>query len=538
MCGIYAHIYNDRSQIDTDHKYNIKNRGPDNTTCTQITTNVEFCFHRLKINDMSDNGNQPLTFKNITIICNGEIYNSDNLKENFSDVVWKSTSDCEVLLHMYKQYGFKEMCSKIDGVFAIVLYDSDTNHIYVGRDPFGVRPMYVGMNDGSDIEVASEMKAIHPELKVCQFPPGSYMKLYVEKMKYTEPEKYIEIDKNLHTMVEDYDFACARVKDTFTEAVKKRMMSERPIGCLLSGGLDSSLVSSIVAREFKKQSKGSLNTFSIGFQGSTDLVYAKKVATHIGSNHHEILMTEKDFLKAIPEVIYAIESYDTTTVRASVGNYLISKYIKENTNITVVFNGDGSDEVAGGYLYIKNAPSKEEFHKECIDLIENIHYFDVLRSDRSMSSRWSLESRTPFLDKEFVRTYLEVPVEYRVQSSYGIEKSLLRNAFKDEDLLPVDVLYRTKEAFSDGVSGKENSWHTVVQKFVDSQVSDQEFNENKQGMTHNITELKESYYYRKIFQSLYPHKDQIIPRFWMPKWTNVKDPSARELNNNSPKENL
>ena len=270
---------------------------------------------------------------------------------------------------------------------------------------------------------------------------------------------------NIDTALLSYQDASIIVKQSLEESVRKRLMSDRPIGCLLSGGLDSSLISAIVAREFRKQGKGLLNTFSIGFQGSTDLQYARKVAEHIGSNHHEVLLTEKNFLDAIIPVIKTIESYDTTTVRASVGNYLISKYIKENTNITVVFNGDGSDEVAGGYLYMKNAPSSDEFHNECLRLLSEIHFFDVLRSDRSLSSKWSLESRTPFLDKSFVKTYLSLPVEYRIQSSHGIEKSLLRNAFKNDNLLPESVLYRQKEAFSDGVSSSENSWHNIIKKY-------------------------------------------------------------------------
>ena len=326
-----------------------------------------------------------------------------------------------------------------------------------------------------------------------------------------------------------YEDSCIKVKTTFENAVKKRLMSDRPIGCLLSGGLDSSLVSSIVAREFKKINKGQLNTFSIGFKGSTDLENARVVAEHIGSVHHEILLTEQDFLDAIVPVIKTIESYDTTTVRASVGNYLVSKYIKEHTDITVVFNGDGSDEVAGGYKYMKNAPNKEAFNSECLRLLDEIAFFDVLRSDRSLSSEWSLESRTPFLDKTFVQTYLNMPVEYRIPSAHNIEKSLLRNAFKNDNLLPESVLWRKKEAFSDGVSGTENSWHKVVQTFIDSQVSDNEFNTNKSKIVHNQPQLKESYYYRKVFETYYPNKAHIIPHFWMPKWTDCIDPSAREL---------
>lgn len=525
MCGIYAHIYNQNSTLAVDHKFNIRTRGPDNVNDINVSPNVNFTFFRLKINDLSDNGNQPLSYNNVSLICNGEIYNSEKLKKEF-DVEWQSSSDCEVLLHMYIRYGFKEMCNKIDGVFAIVLYDHISKIVYIGRDPFGVRPMFFADNDFSDIEVASEIKSIHPSLRVSQFPPGHCLTIHSETLKCTEPERYFFMQK---LPIVSYSFACSQVKETLVSAVQKRLMSDRPIGCLLSGGLDSSLISAIVAREFKKQNKETLNTFSIGFPGSTDLGYARQVAEYIGSHHHEILLTEKEFIEAIPNVIKAIESYDTTTVRASVGNYLVSKYIKENTNITVVFNGDGSDEVAGGYLYLKNAPTDGDFHNESLELLNNIHFFDVLRSDRALSSDWSLEARTPFLDKAFVNTYLNVPVEFRVQSYCGIEKSLLRNAFKEDNLLPNSVLFRTKEAFSDGVSGTQNSWHKVIQQFVDSQVSDEEFISQKERIVHNPPLLKESYYYRKVFESFYPNKAGIIPKFWMPKWTKTIDPSAREL---------
>ena len=525
MCGIYSYIGKENINLK---KYNeIRSRGPDNTTVKQISTNAYFCFHRLMINDLSETGNQPMQYENITLMCNGEIYNSDQLKKEF-DVEYKSNSDCEVLIHMYNKYGFKDMLDRIDGVFAILLHDSASNKMWLGRDPFGVRPMFFG-NDENNIEIASELKSIENSYKSSQFPPGHFMSIQLPSMKCSEPERYHYIDRDIIFKGMSYDYYAEQVKINFEDAVKKRLMSDRPIGCLLSGGLDSSLVCGIVAREYKEQNKGILNTFSIGFSESTDLKYAKKVAEHIGSNHHEILLQESDFINAIPEVIKTIESYDTTTVRASVGNYLVSKYIKENTNITVVYNGDGSDEVAGGYLYLKRAPSYTDFENECERLLNEIYFFDVLRSDRCVSSKWSLEARTPFLDKKFVNTYLSVPVQYRVQEAYGAEKSLLRNAFKNDNIIPNDVLFRTKEAFSDGVSGSQNSWHKVIQAFIDTQVSDEEFIENKERIRFNTPILKESYYYRKIFESYYPNKGFIIPHFWMPKWTSTNDPSAREL---------
>jgi asparagine synthase (glutamine-hydrolysing) len=306
-------------------------------------------------------------------------------------------------------------------------------------------------------------------------------------------------------------------------------MSDRPVGCLLSGGLDSSLISALVAREFKINNKGQLNTFSIGIKGSTDLIYAKKVAEHIGSFHHSIELTEEEFLDAIPEVIYNIESYDTTTVRASTGNYLIGKYIKENTDITVVFNGDGSDEQSG-YLYLANAPSPDDFKNECVRLLKEIHYYDVLRSDRSLSSNFSLETRAPFLDTDFVDYYMSIPSEAKMYGNGKIEKFLIRSAFDNDDLLPKDVLWRRKEAFSDGCSSNERSWHKIIQEFVDTQIPDEIYVTRKDKYVFNKPQLKESYYYRKIFESYYPGRSNMIPHFWLPKWNgNQQDPSAREL---------
>jgi asparagine synthase (glutamine-hydrolysing) len=249
------------------------------------------------------------------------------------------------------------------------------------------------------------------------------------------------------------------------------------------------------------------------------------VAEHIGSKHHTIELSEEEFLNAIPEVIYNIESYDTTTVRASVGNYLIGKYIKENTDITVVFNGDGSDEQSG-YLYLGNAPSEQEFKQECIKLLSEIHYFDVLRSDRAMSSHWSLESRTPFLDTDFVNYYMSIETKHKMYDN-KIEKYLLRLSFNEDNLLPPDVLWRRKEAFSDGCSSKERSWHKVIQEYIEKNVSDSEYRSNT--FIHNPPQLKESYLYRKIYESFYKGFANLIPHYWLPNWSECVDPSAREL---------
>jgi len=281
-----------------------------------------------------------------------------------------------------------------------------------------------------------------------------------------------------------------------------------------------------VAKEYNGRG---LNTFSIGMDGSVDLEYAKEVAEFLGTKHHEIKLTRQDFLNAIDTVIYNIESFDTTTVRASVGNYLVSKYISENSNCKVIFNGDGADEVCCGYVYLKNAPSSEALQIESERLVEEIYLYDVLRSDRSISSN-GLEARTPFLDKAFVKYYLSIRPELKqFDGEKRLEKYLLRKAFDGMGIIPDSVLWRRKCAFSDGVSSQKTSWHTTVQSFVDKHISDEEFDREIKLIEHCTPVLKESYYYRKVYQSFFGKHDNLIPKFWMPQWTDVIDPSAREL---------
>jgi asparagine synthase (glutamine-hydrolysing) len=315
-------------------------------------------------------------------------------------------------------------------------------------------------------------------------------------------------------------------------AVTKRCIStERPIACLLSGGLDSSLITALVNEFYRIHFPGKvLETYSIGLADSEDLKYARIVADYIGSKHTEIIITEDDFFNAIPEVIEAIESYDTTTVRASIGNYLVGKYISQHSTAKVIFNGDGADELCGGYLYMHKAPDCIEFDKETTRLLRDIHLFDVLRSDKCISSH-GLEPRTPFLDKTFVQYYLSLPMNIRCHSSWGEqEKYLLRNAFATVDnLLPGKILWRTKEAFSDGVSGHGRSLYTILQQKIATIDGIDEDYANSEATSHLQPKTLEQYYYRRIFDRIYPHSAKIVPYFWMPKYTNSNDPSARTL---------
>lgn len=531
MCGIFAYIGDSKAKNSFLSDFNkLKKRGPDSSKLETIKSDenstVIFGFHRLAINDLSSSGEQPMTNGNDYLICNGEIFNYQELISN-NNFDYRSLSDCEIILHMYNKYGIHETSSQIDAEFSFILYDSQEDVVYASRDPFGVRPLFKGVDTEGNVYFSSEIKGISNLChQVERFPPGCIWSS--KDNKYTRYYEYY-YPTEVYSLEYSEEHIYNQIRVLLTQAVDKRLMSERPIGCLLSGGLDSSLISSIVSKRFKEQHKGELNTFSIGMPGSTDLKYAQMVADYIGSKHHHIELSIEDFLKAIPEVIYSIESYDTTTVRASVGNYLVGKYIKENTDITVIYNGDGSDEMSG-YLYLKNAPNKKLFQEECVSLLKNIHMFDCLRSDRSISSQWSLESRTPFLDKNFVDYYMRIDPTMKMYSDSRIEKFLLRKAFEKDNYLPKEVLWRPKEAFSDGCSSNEKSWYKIIQDYVNVFISDEQFEEQRKKYTHNPPEMKESLYYRQIFETHFEKHSNVIDFFWLPKWCGVqKDPSAREL---------
>ena len=532
MCGIFALLSKEkRNTKQIEEAFDkIKTRGLDNHDLKSIHPLLTFGFHRLSINDTSFQGNQPLyhPHKPYVLICNGEIYNFKELLENQEPL---SNSDCEVILYLYEKYGMERTLSLLDSeAFAFCLYDGELNTLFVARDRFGVRPLFVG-KEKNEFIFGSEAKAILPFSKnIQQFSPGTFKKYRITEDKgLVESQSFLYREDFFPRLIDNTqeDFICNEIYRLLRNAVRKRLLSDRPIGCLLSGGLDSSIISSLVAKELKAQNFGPLHTFSIGLKNSPDLHYSKIVSAHIGSFHHHVEFSESEFLKAIPEVIYQIESYDTTTVRASVGNYLIGKYIAETTDIKVVFNGDGSDEQSG-YLYLKNAPSADAFQNECIRLLEEIHYFDVLRSDRCLSSRFSLETRTPFLDSDFVNFYMSIPPELKMYTSSRMEKYLLRKAFEKE--LPPEVTWRPKEAFSDGCSSPRNSWHEIIQRWVDTFITNDEFETQRTKYTHNPPVLKESFYYRKIFEKEYKNCDNLIPHFWLPKWCESQhDPSARQL---------
>jgi len=356
---------------------------------------------------------------------------------------------------------------------------------------------------------------LKPTSQVTQFEPGSYAKVDLNSGSFEQCQYYNSVCTENKLLSTDSAIFNS-IRDNLTEAVQKRIENtDRPIACLLSGGLDSSLITAIVS---KLHGTENLHTWSIGMNGSEDLKYAQIVADYLGTQHHSIELETADFIGAIEEVIHDIESYDTTTVRASVGNWLISKYIKSGSDAKVIFNGDGSDEVTGGYMYFHCAPNEIEFDQECKRLLKDIHYFDVLRSDRSIASH-GLEARTPFLDKNFVQSYLSIPVNIRFNSMKDskIEKYLLRKAF--EGHLPKEILWRTKEAFSDGVSAQKESWFKVIQKYAQKKYRDMDLD----GPT------SEKYLYKEIFDKYYPTCENTVPYMWMPRFVSASDSSARTL---------
>ena len=533
MCGIFAYLskqkISDESKIDiTKIAMLSKIRGPDNTVTRMVDEYNYLVFHRLCINDLSEAGNQPLNHPDdvgLTLICNGEIYNYNELiqQNNFS---LSSSSDCEVILHMYKKYGIEHTVKNLDGVFAFVLIDNHTNKIFMARDPLGVRAMYMGFDKDTEgnimaTVVSSELKSVKGLANdIEQFKPGCYYELnegvyhryYFYKYSISEATDEVEILQNIRTKLE--------------KAVKKRLLSDRPIGCLLSGGLDSSLITALVAGHYPR---GHLKTFSVGMEGSVDLKYAKMVADHLGTDHHEVIFTEQQMLDGIRDVIKQIETYDTTTIRASTPMFLLSKYIKENTNATVIFSGEGSDEASGSYMYFKNAPNEEEFQDECIRLMKDLCYYDNLRCDKSTAGA-GLEVRVPFLDKEFLNYYMSIPPTMKMPNTHNIEKYLLRKAFDEDNILPKEVLWRVKEAMSDGVSSQKRGWFEIIQEKVNAEMTDMEFEEIRAKYTWNPPQLKESAYFREIFNEFYSGFEKTIPYYWLPKWSgDVVDPSARVL---------
>lgn len=536
MCGIWA-LFGISRPSEAEIAICLKElqpRGPEYTVLKEYG-NVLLGFTRLAINGLTPRGHQPIEDREIAVVCNGELYNYRELAARWNIPLPEGCSDCEILPTLLRSLEPTEVCRALDGVFAFAALDNTNNTMTVARDPYGVRPLFMGVGDGFQV-FASEIKALTPICHTIKaFPPGTYYRFNLPK----PGSSHVEVDAfGYHAIpwlknpaLNEEQAAAAALKTSLEAAVEKRLMSDRPIGALLSGGLDSSLVCALAARTLKGQGR-KLNTFSIGMPGSTDLHYAQMVADKIGSEHHTIELKPDEFFTAIRDVIAAAETYDITSVRASVGNYLVGRYIKAKTEIKVVFNGDGSDEAGGGYLYFYRAPSDEEFEAETTRLLKDIYAFDVLRSDRSMAAH-GLEARTPFLDRQLVAVWKSLPTALRRPSPTLKEKYILRKAFESEDLLPAEVLWRKKEAFSDGVSASEKPWHASINEWARNQIPnvDEELREAATNYPHNTPKTAEALFYRRTFEDLYGKTSAgIIPYFWMPKWSpETTDPSARTL---------
>ena len=494
-------------------------RGPDGTSYYNANSAL-LGFKRLAIMGLNEFGMQPFSYDDKVLVCNGEIYGFRDikielLKKGYS---FKSDSDCEILLPLFKEFGF-EMFSKLDAEFALIIYDKKEDKIIAARDPLGIRPLYYGKSKSNDTYIfASEPKILVDLVEdIFPFPPGYYFdgEKFIQYSFITDVEskhtRMRDVEKNIHSLL--------------VEGVRKRLDSDAPIGFLLSGGLDSSLVCSIATKILKKP----IETFAIGMEkDAIDLKYAKEVADYLNTNHHEVIITRDDVISSLEEVIYNLATYDITTIRASVGMYLLCKYIHENTDIKVLLTGELSDELFG-YKYTDYAPNPEEFQKESKKRIDEIHMYDVLRADRCISSN-SLEARVPFGDLAFVKYVMEIDPKIKM-NRYNKGKYLLRKAFEG-DYLPKDILYREKAAFSDAVG---HSLVEDIKEFAEDYYTDEEFEINRKKYTFAQPFTKESLMYREIFEKYYPGQAHMIKDFWMPnkswKGCDVDDPSARFLKN-------
>lgn len=598
MCGIFAaHAYGKqdlpafRARAVALSK-RLRHRGPDWSGCK--TTEDSILVHeRLAIVGV-DSGAQPLvsTDGKLALAVNGEIYNHKALRKGLSDknAVFKTHSDCEVIMHLYKEHDTK-LCAMLDGMFSFVLVDDSVSpsRMIAARDPIGITTLYQGWNSATPDAVyfASELKALHDECdKIISFPPGHvYDSATKETTRYFQPTWWDGDVKPDAIPTKPVDFTV--IRETLEKAVRKRLMAEVPYGVLLSGGLDSSLIAAIAARETDKvayaQAKGvrasrsgsvgstsstnpdatvgvdpdqegteaeassltawpRLHSFSIGLENSPDLLAARVAAEYLGTVHHEYTFTVEEGLDAIPEVIYHLETYDVTTVRASTPMYLLSRKIKA-MGVKMVLSGEGSDEIFGGYLYFHAAPSPADFHQECIKRTKNLHTADCLRANKSTMA-WGLEARVPFLDKEFLEASLSVRPEDKTFSKGSLEqkdqdgrpimeKYILRKAFDlspdGRPYLPDSILWRQKEQFSDGVG---YSWIDGLKAHAEAVVSDEQLAKAAERYPTDTPETKEAYYIRETFEGHFPSQTAADTAVrWIPRadWGCAADPSGRAV---------
>ncbi|KAH9661939.1 Asparagine synthetase (glutamine-hydrolyzing) 1 [Citrus sinensis] len=534
MCGILAVLgCSDDSQAKRvrvlELSRRLKHRGPDWSGLYQHG-DFYLAHQRLAIIDPAS-GDQPLynEDKKIVVTVNGEIYNHEALRERLTNHKFRTGSDCDVIAHLYEEYG-ENFVDMLDGMFSFVLLDTRDNSFIVARDAIGITSLYIGWGLDGSIWISSELKGLNDDCEHFEaFPPGH---LWYNPTWYSEAIPSTPYDPLV-------------LRQAFENAVIKRLMTDVPFGVLLSGGLDSSLVASITARHLAgtkaaRQWGTQLHSFCVGLEGSPDLKYAKEVADYLGTVHHEFHFTVQDGIDAIEEVIYHVETYDVTTIRASTPMFLMSRKIK-SLGVKMVISGEGSDEIFGGYLYFHKAPNKEEFHRETCHKIKALHQYDCLRANKSTSA-WGLEARVPFLDKDFINVAMAIDPEWKmINPQEGrIEKWILRKAFDDEErpYLPKHVLYRQKEQFSDGVG---YSWIDGLKAHAEQHVTDKMVQNAQYIFPHNTPLTKEAYYYRMIFERFFPQNSArlTVPGGasvacstakaveWDAEWANNLDPSGR-----------
>ena len=520
---------------------NLRHRGPD-WSGIYSSEKAILVHERLAIVDPTS-GKQPLISPsgNLILAANGEIYNHRELREPYeSKYGFKTQSDCEVILAMYENEG-SSFVEKLNGIFAFAIFDEAKDEYFIARDHMGIIPLYMGWDGDGTFYVASELKALEGVCtKIELFPPGHYF-----HSKDSEPTAWYKPDWKDFENVKDNPTSIEQLHDALSDAVHRQLMSDVPYGVLLSGGLDSSITSAL-AKKFAAHRVESndeqdawwpqLHSFSVGLEGSPDLFAAKKVAKHIGTIHHEIVFTIQEGLDAIKDVIYNLETYDITTIRASTPMYLMARVIK-SMGIKMVLSGEGADELFGGYLYFHKAPNSKEFHEETVRKINKLHMYDCLRANKSLAA-WGIEGRVPFLDKEFIDVAMSINPNDKMINSERMEKWVLRKAF--EDYLPESIAWRQKEQFSDGVG---YSWIDKLKELVNSSVSDDQMKTVEIDFPNQPPTSKEEYFYRSIFQSHFPSKAAAlsvpqepsvacstkIALEWDEAFKNMNEPSGRAI---------
>ena len=546
MCGIVA-IYNNQIKFDKDMRSKclkmskkVRHRGPD-WSGIYSSDNAILAHERLSIVDIKS-GRQPLFSNDESIILtvNGEIYNHLDFRNSSEiDYKYQTNSDCEVIIPLFKEYG-KDLLNHLNGIFSFFLYDKLENAFFVARDPIGVIPLYMGKDKNGTSYFSSEMKSLVGKCQnIKEFPPGHYM-----TNNDTKPIKYYKKNWMIFDNIKNYN-SKKDLNNSLENAVKRQLMSDVPFGVLLSGGLDSSIISSIVKKFSKKRIESDqkkdawwpqIHSFAVGLKGSPDLKAANKVSKDLGTVHHEIHFTIQEALDSLEDVIYYLETYDVTTVRASTPMYLMARYIK-SMGIKMVLSGEGADEIFGGYLYFHKAPNSKEFHEETVRKIDKLHLYDCLRANKSLSA-WGVEGRVPFLDKEFIDYSMNLDPKLKMISSDKIEKHILRESFKG--YLPDDILWRQKEQFSDGVG---YSWIDSLKEYADKSISENDFINRSEIFPVNTPKSKEEFLFRRIFEKHFPGDDcaLCVPSSksvacsteealkWDKSFLDMNDPSGRSI---------